>query len=657
MDEATAKTHLAEIKHRDPAAWKLMFGTKNRTSTWTAAGLSDFKDLYNQLATGRLRWVLSTGLPLHTDFRIWLNGDPVKSSKENLQEIKAISLGSKDDVAAKNLGLAVNHQGNIELSGIGTISGTARIYQKQLTAGKSENFGRSNGFFIRVRGRVINLEDELFGLEALNHAAWSRFALEIKADGLREHLLSSREGVRDSEHIQQFRNYLRQIFNLCRSAYEAYGRQENEELDINKLLSDAPSTHVTDPLLHSVRNAVATGSDSFYIATPPGAADEDRSEWLAKHESEISGRPFDKTTFEKHGSNAPALRYDPDMRNLIVNLDHPFVDKLTASGTNRNTAKLFASSEVVIEGQLRDQGIDSAAIGNFMRDRDRVLRLMAGDAPPTATEVLRRLEVASQNHAALERAVGAVFQILGFEYERKGGYAPGSDGVLYAQLGRHKDRLADYKLVYDAKQTNQPSVPADKVDLSSLENFRKQERADFGFFIATGYAGEAKPDSTVNQKMDLETGHYLTLLKVDHLRRLVWLHYQHGVTLTELRSLFENAHTVPQVDDQLDLLEKKLKEGEVPLASLLQYLEQEKLDQMATPNVIAVRAKRLALQKFEPKRLIARLKAVENIVSTRWIVVENEGEVIMHHTANDIFAEFERNIGNLTDYDIESLER
>ena len=42
---------------------------------------------------------------------------------------------------------------------------------------------------------------KLFGIEALNHAAWSRFALEVNADWLRDHLLSSREGVRDSEAI------------------------------------------------------------------------------------------------------------------------------------------------------------------------------------------------------------------------------------------------------------------------------------------------------------------------------------------------------------------------------------------------------------------------------------------------------------------------
>ena len=132
LDEQTAQAHLAEIRHRDPGAWTIMFDENERVSSWTAAALSDFKDLYKQLSTGRLEWVLSTGLPLHTDFSISLNGRHVTSSKERLKEIKEIDL----------------HE---NLPEIGEITGTARIHERQLTTGKSEQLGRSNGFFIRVR--------------------------------------------------------------------------------------------------------------------------------------------------------------------------------------------------------------------------------------------------------------------------------------------------------------------------------------------------------------------------------------------------------------------------------------------------------------------------------------------------------------------------
>ena len=363
VDEGTAKAHLAEIEFRDPDAWTLLFDEEKRAPSWTAAALTDFKDLYNQLSFGRLRWVLSSGLPLHTDFGVWLNGERVTSSKEKLEEIAKIDFEE-------------------EFPEIGVVKGTARIHEKQLTAGKSEQFGRSNGFFVRVRGRVINLEDELFGVQQPNHAAWSRFALEVDADGLRDYLLSSREGVRNSSAIQEFRAHLLKIFNQCRTAYDEWNRKKNNEIDISALLSDSPSSHVVEPLLRSVANTVHAGAESFYISAPRNTDGGEQPGWIPTYRANISDNPFEQTEFVKHGSNAPALRYDPDERKLSVNSDHPFVDKLTGGDKQRNPAKLFASSEVLLEGQLQEQGIDQTAIASFLRDRDRVLRLVAGDAPP-----------------------------------------------------------------------------------------------------------------------------------------------------------------------------------------------------------------------------------------------------------------------------------
>ena len=204
----------------------------------------------------------------------------------------------------------------------------------------------------------------------------------MHADGLRDHLLSSREGVRDSDTVRSLRDYLRGLFNRCRSAYEAWDRKENEELDVATLLEEPPSAYVTLPLIQSVRRTVETGLESFYIDPPIGNSNEDRVDWLATHEHEFATKPFDETLIENHGPHGPALRYHPNTRTIVVNAQHPFVDKLTAGGKHSSPAKLFASSEVLIEGQLQDQGIDLSVINSFMRDRDRVLRIMAGDAHP-----------------------------------------------------------------------------------------------------------------------------------------------------------------------------------------------------------------------------------------------------------------------------------
>ena len=140
----------------------------------------------------------------------------------------------------------------------------------------------------------------------------------------------------------------------------------------------------------------------------------------------------------------------------------------------------------------------------------------------------------------------------------------------------------------------------------------------------------------------------MTLLKVEHLQKLVWLHYRYGVTLTELRSLFTEARTAPEASSWMTSFERRLRAREVPVEVLLDGLEEEKGDLKAVPSVVAVRAKRKELQEYEPDRLIARLKAVETVIGSRWIEVEKEaGTVVMHQTAEQTRAELERNIRQL----------
>ena len=83
----------------------------------------------------------------------------------------------------------------------------------------------------------------------------------------------------------------------------------------------------------------------------------------------------------------------------------------------------------------------------------------------------------------------------------------------------------------------QPAVPADKVDPASLEDYRAQEGAAYGFFVAHKYAGESDRDGKLNRKMSQgPSGPFrqLSLLTIRHLRDLVLAHCKHGLTLTDL---------------------------------------------------------------------------------------------------------------------------
>ena len=653
IDESTAKRLLADVETRDPQAWEFMFGKKPARS-WTAAGLSDFKALYDRLRGGRLAWVLRTGLPLHTDFSIWLNGTQLEPSKSDRPTITSIVIGGEGDSVAAKLGLVATVDGVVIPGIAGVISGSATLFEERLTAGKSEQYGRSNGFFIRVRERVINLEDELFGLDVLNHAAWSRFAMQVDADGLRDHLLSSREGVRESTPISTLREYLHGVFNLCRQAFDVWNERQIDGLDLDQLLRDGPSIYVTEPLISAVTDVVESKLESFYIDHPEFDSDITPAAWLSEYVKSAEESPFKKILFEATGKYDRALRYLPSTQTIIVNTDHPFIDKMSAGGKARGHVTLFSSAEIFMDALMREHGIPQSSALGILEDRDRVLRLLAGEQPSTAAEVLRLLDAAGRHSTALERVVGPAFRVLGFEYERRGGTEGGTDGVLYARLGRGSDQLADYKVVYDSKQTDQPAAPADKINIDSLEDFRRTENAQFGFFFAKKYAAENDPTAKLNRELVAATTRtpgpaMVTLLRIEDLKRIVLLHYRFGVTLTRMRSLFAKAHTVPEVVDWIDQLESELTglEQRVPLQRLLDHLEKAKHDTKAAPNVHAVRVLDEVLVAFEPEKLIAALQAVQTIVGSRWIEVEPSGQVRLHHTAGQIVAEVERGLRNL----------
>lgn len=630
IDEITAKDYLSDIEHRDSEAWELLFGNENRDQSWTVAGLSDFRNLYNKLEKGRLRWVISTGLPLHTDFIVKLNGKSIESSKENKPFIQEIVIDQ-------------------EFEEIGKIKGRARIYENPLTSGKSDQFSRSNGFFVRVRKRVINLEDPFFGLAKdenwqPNQSAWSRFALKIDADGLQAYLLSSREGVKEDETIRQLREFLRNQFNKCRAYFDEWNKQNAEQIEVSALLSDLPNAKITETLFHSAQIAKVREPNIYFINSKEVEI-EKQTEWLEARKKSISEEPFKQTQFKNLGPYNLPIQYDIATSELIINNDHPFINKLTRDGRNRASATLFAFSEVLLPGQLQNQGISQASISNLMEEREEILRITAGEAAPLAKDIIRQLKIANSNSLALERATGAVFRLMGFEYEERGGNNHGPDGVLSANLGRHSSESANYKLVYDAKQTtDDKGVPASKINLSSLERHREKENADFGFFIAIAYQAESKEDGTLNEQICNSAYDNLTLLKIEHLEQLVKLHYKYGITLSQLRSLFEETNTAQSVTDWIQKLKNDLrKEADIPLDILLQGLEEAKSDLKSPPNVNAVRAKHPELEDYEPDRLIDRLSALQTIVGSRWIEVDKRThDVHMHQTADQILKELEK---------------
>src|SRR5579859_6888985 len=211
LTEAEAKK--AVSTWTDTAAFRAsgmqLFG-KGALPTWTAAVMSALKDKVHEIKPGVLEWVLRTALPLRDDFSIWYNGkrlSPSKQAKGRIgtwvlgKDITKLSRPAPMDTAPsedKDVTPSDDRRFGLDVPELGRVTGYAEAY-KDLLAGKSDEIGRSYGFFVYIFGRLINVVDGHFGIDPneLRHGTFGRFRLVINIDSLDSELRANRETIRE----------------------------------------------------------------------------------------------------------------------------------------------------------------------------------------------------------------------------------------------------------------------------------------------------------------------------------------------------------------------------------------------------------------------------------------------------------------------------
>jgi hypothetical protein len=254
LKESEAKDLLAPLLSNmgDAAKAIRLFG-KGSSPHWTVAAISDFKPLAFSMRLGYLKRVLATALPMSPQFTLFVNGTRLESPKESTPPLKTWTIGLADEVA-KDQGLEEQKKPRgVRIPGLGPINGYAELYADPLTGGKAERWGHSNGIFVMVRERVINLHDPLFGLPALSHGPFSRFRMIIKADGLDAALRATREAVIDTPGVLALRGYIQEKFNEVRLFYNAWMKQEIDAARLSTRIGRTPQSLSRMPLVNAIR--------------------------------------------------------------------------------------------------------------------------------------------------------------------------------------------------------------------------------------------------------------------------------------------------------------------------------------------------------------------------------------------------------------------
>lgn len=436
-------------------------------------------------------------MPLKADFSLFLNGEQVESNKEEftrIVELKVSDLPKKRiDALRENTAEAWEVRGNalVSASFPAGISGTVIVCDRSLK-GKSDDLRRSHGFFIRVRGRLINEDDPLFGLEPLSHQTFNHFRADVDANDLDAYLLSSREELEAAEIQRMFRLVLTEVFNEARQQRDDYynglfGKERT------KLEGDRPFIEprlVEYPLADALSTASqTTGAEAdegwFYVRVSDASkADEVLQELYGEKRRAFS---YD---YQSVGKSARMVTFDVQNRQFVLNADHEYVKASADDARSRRMLEDFVTAETLLEVYLRESAVPSGICGEILERRDLLLRGLAKDHAVSLDAIAQDLRDSAADQYMLEIALIRGIRALGFVAKHIS-LSGEPDGL--ARLVDYPDRTR--RITLEAKSSQgTPGLP--QLDFAGLKEHVNRYNADGCLLVAPSYPGESRDDDS-----------------------------------------------------------------------------------------------------------------------------------------------------------------
>ncbi len=615
--------------------------------SWTLVLLEDLKPKIKKLTHQRLKWVLSTAMPLKSDFALYLNGQKVISSKEEFKvvvsfnitdlprkRIESLQHNTKQEWRVANQSFICNdfQQG---------ISGHISITERSLRGGKSTDLHRSNGFFIKVRERLINQEDESFGLTLSSMETFSRFRADIQVDDLDSVITAPREGVEESLLKTRFQYLLLEIYNEARGRYENYLRenekkdQRRKENDRNFVSSRLVEQPVADLLsMHSSSAGSEADSSWFYIELNETAD-------LGELVKSLYTSPRHKYRYQytNNGVSQRLVKFNPLTSTFWINEDHDLVKAHSDDGRARILLEDIATAEALLEVYLRENDVPSYVIGEVLERRDALLRSLAQDHPFSLKTISASLRDAAANDHELEAMLVTATRALGFVSKHIAG--PGEPDGL-ARLMTYPE--GEKKITLEAKASeNIPQLNA--LDFAGLREHMRRYKANGCLLVAPSYPGVSKgSDSSVSIRAK-ELG--ISCWTVEQLAQVVETAETRHITAIKILDLVTK-HFSPE--DVTEAIKELLEEPNWDMTFLykaiinaLKQLENRLPDAPRSVDQIA------AIITLQPGFESVEVKDIEAAISA--VAATSQGGIVLRAdkiVINASFDEIERRIKGLT---------
>jgi Histidine kinase-, DNA gyrase B-, and HSP90-like ATPase len=552
---------------RDGVGLDYLFGRK-APKTWTAAILTDLRPLADQIYPGPLTWRIATAMPLRSDFAVYLNGRSIHPAKQDAPRIETWRLGRDfipklpDFERINNTRLDEDEPKRFGLRHpiLGEIYGEFALFVDPLTGGKSSSVGRSNGFFVYVRSRLLNEDEPYFGIpeNALRHGTMARFTMRVEIDALNKLLRASRESVLEGPQVVLARELMRDAFNVARDRLDREQRGDRGLRGIAERFADSPKSVSTRPLL-SLAERVFTENISPRMSRFDFPTDrQQRSDLLADlYKRAEEGHLLRTTSLRDNSPDDPLCVLDVASGDLAINRLHPFVGYFLDSFEDKKHGvplELFSTAEMMLEAMLYTSLDDDGVAYDLITRRDTLLRYMARAAGRrTPAAVAQRLLESLENPVEMELALVEAFATMGFSTTPLGG-GKKPDGVAEAIVSPTQDEQdhvlrRSYKVSLEAKSKPGPRkvVDNENVRVSTVRRHRKHFGCQHAIVVGPRFADRASSsllDEVEDENRRCRIGpdrhvwQTITLAEANDIARLTRLVPVKLISLHQLRELF-----------------------------------------------------------------------------------------------------------------------
>lgn len=596
-----------------------LFGI-NAEETWTVSLLTNLKPKATEIKIGRLKWILSTALPLNpSSFLLDLNQSVIESSKTRIPIKKEWIIG-EDDLTASGLDFAEPKYDQeaqeyyVDFEHLKHVTGKFVLFEQSLLGGKAEDNGRSHGIFLTIRGRLINLDDPLLGMEAFSHGPFNHCQIIIQADGLDSNLTSTREAVKESIPLTQLKEYIKKKFNneLKKYYFEA-AEKEAEKKTVGYRLAQTTYSSSQRPIKSFIEKYYdGLVVNPILIQRPTTKTKEELLSLYSDSNGDISLTAIETVDWCIEDSHAPIARLNLDNKTLKINLLHPFVANYSSSFKDTIPLENIVITEVLTEAFMYEIGIDEDNINSIIKRRDEILRQLAFADKERIPAVAQLLMDSLSDASGLENAVYRSLVALGFETVPIGGNGK-PDGYATAHLGYNPDgTIKKYALTYDAKSTSGKKIAANTAKLSGLKRHQSDYNADYCFEVAIGYEGESDPNSAISKEANQQK---VTVIRAKDLAQLMLYAIPNQLGLSKLEELFKTCYSPLDVSNWINNF-VSTPPDKAPYFTMIDIIYDLQKNDTEPPTIEVIRMKvnESLKQKYSSDTIRTYLSTLNNII-------------------------------------------